>query len=323
MSEPETEPHLPAEAPSRRSGQPVPWLVAVLLIVVIGVAASPFWAPTVTRLLPWGEPAASDPALAARLAQLEAARAEDAKTIAALRPLAERVAGLEAKPAPPSPDLAPMQQQLAGLSKAVAELTASVAALEKAAQARPSVDPGNAALALVLLQIREAVDVARPFQPEYQALLALAHDHPDIAAAAAPLERPAQTGVASRAALAARLHQLAPQIATATPPDNPGWWSEIRAQLRSLVTIRRVGGAAQTPEEAAVSEAERAVHSGDLAGAIAALEPLTGAHKAAAEPWLRMARNRVAVEMALRRIEALVTAQIGGGRAPAATGAPG
>jgi hypothetical protein len=327
MSEPavepaQNEPDLPA---MRRVGGPILAVAGVLLLaLVIGVAATPFWAPTVMRLLPWGAPspappAPQDPALTARLTALEAARGDQAKTATALQQLTQRIAGLEAKPlapTPPAADLTPVQQQLAALSKAVADLNAIVAGIEAKppAPAPAAADPGNTALALalVLLQIREAVDVARPFKPEYEALLALARNHPDIAAATAPLEGPATAGVASRAALIERLRQLAPQIATAAPPADPGWWGQITGPLRSLVTIRRIDGSAQTAEEAAVNNAQRALGSGDLAGAIAALDGLSGPAKATAEPWLRMARDRLAVEATLRRIEALMTAQLGG-----------
>ena len=325
MSEParepaQNEPDLPATR--RVSGSVFAIAGVLLLAVVIAIAATPFWAPAVMHLLPWGappprSPAPQDPALTARLTALEAARGDQAKTATALQQLTQRIAGLEAKPAAPAPpaaDLTPVQQQLAALSKAVADLNATVAGIEaKPPPAPPAADPGNAALALVLLQIREAVDVARPFKPEYEALLALARNHPDIAAAAAPLEGPAAAGVASRAALVERLRQLAPQIATAAPPPaDPGWWEQITGPLRSLVTIRRIEGAAQTAEEAAVGNAQRALGSGDLAGAIAALDGLNGPAKATAEPWLRMARDRLAVEATLRRIEALMTAQLGG-----------
>jgi uroporphyrinogen-III synthase len=335
----------PAASPPRRLDRAVLTLTGALIVVVVGVAATPFWAPAVMRALPWGTPSAApakpmpDPALAARIAALEAARGDDAKTAPALQtltqrvaavearpapvppdlaPVQQRLAALEAKPPPAAPDLAPVQQQLAALSKVVADLNAAVARLDTAAQAQPATDPGNTALALVLLQIHEAIDVARPFAAEYQTLLTLAQDHPDIATAAMPLEQPAKTGVASRGALAERLRQLAPRIATAKAPAASGWRDQILGELRSLVTIRRVGGAAQSAEEAAVSAAERAVGGGDLAAAIAALEGLGGASREAAEPWLRMARDRLAVEAVLRRVEALVTARLGG--SPAAPG---
>jgi hypothetical protein len=187
-------------------------------------------------------------------------------------------------------------------------LTQKIAALDKAAQAGPA---DAAALALVLLQIEQAVEIGRPFEAEYRALIALSRDHPDITTAATPLTGPAASGVASRAVLIARLHQFAPQIAAAAPPAEPGWGSQITARLRSLVTIRRVDGEGQSPAEAAVSAAEGDLAGGDLDAAITALSALDGANLAAAQPWLAMARQRLQVETVLQHIETLVTAALG------------
>ena len=51
--------------------------------------------------------------------------------------------------------------------------------------------------------------------------------------------------------------------------------------------------------------------AGDLARAIAALDGLAGANQAAAEPWLKMAKQRLAVESALRQVAAALTALLG------------
>ena len=324
-SPPPAEEQAPAEkqAPERQRLGPAFRLVfalsAVIAITVIVIAATPFWAPQIMRALPWGSQRqvtasakpqplsapAADPAIAA-------AKAEADQNAATLRQLTQRLAALEARPVPAAPDLGPVEQQLGALSKTAADLSQHVAALDKAAQQQPASDPKNTALALVLLQIREAVDVGRPFDTEYQALVALAHDHPDIAAAAAPLAEPAASGVASRAVLAERLRQLAPQIATAKPPPKATWKSQIVARLRALVTIRRIDdGAGQTPVEAAVETAQRDLAGGDLAGAVAALSALSGPNEAAAAPWLKMAKARLAVEAALRQTEAALTAALG------------
>ncbi|MBV9551726.1 MAG: hypothetical protein JO032_02925 [Alphaproteobacteria bacterium] len=326
-------PRLGEPRPRRRA----PWLiaaVAAVAIVAAAVAASPFWAPPVMRRLPWGQPApTAKPAAPTPPAQAAAApapdpapdpaiasiRTQEAQNAAAVQQLGQRLAALEAKPAPaPPPDLAPLQQQLAALSKANADLVASVAALQKAAQSQPAADPRNTALALVLLQIREAVDIARPFADEYQALLALAGGRPEIVAAAQPLGGAATGGVASRAALAQRLRELAPKIATAKLPPGAGWKSQLVAKLRGLVTIRRISGEAQSPAEAAVGAAERAMAGGDVGGAIDALSGLEGPAQAVAEPWLRTARQRLAVEAALRQVEAALTAAMAAPAPPSA-----
>jgi len=323
----EPPPEVAAPPPPHRVGRAILAAAAVVVVAFAAIAATPFWAPAVIQLLPWGAapakpqpqpalpPAAALPPAPATPAPdpaLAVLKTQSAQNAAALQALGQQVAALAAKPAP---DLAPLQQQVASLSASVADLTQKIAALDKAAQAGPA---DAAALALVLLQIEQAVEIGRPFGAEYRALITLSRDHPDIAAATTPLAAPAASGVASRAVLIARLHQLAPRIADAAPPAEPGWRSQIVARLRSLVTIRRIDGDGQSPAEAAVSAAESALAGGDLDAAITALSALDGANLAAAQPWLGMARQRFEVETVLQRIETLITAELGA--APAKPG---
>jgi hypothetical protein len=340
-SQPETE--APLRKP-RRFGMTF-WLAsalsAVIVIAVIAIAATPFWAPPVIGLLPWGQTAPGKPQPSAAEPDLAALKTEAGRNAAVLQQLSQRIAALESRPAPdlsslqqlqqrvaslearPAPDLSAVQQHLAALDKSTGDLGDKLAALAKAEQQQSAVDPKLTALALTLLQIRDAVAIGRPFDAEYRALVTLAHDHPDIASAAAPLADPAESGVASRAALIERLRQLAPQIATAHPPPKDKLKSQIIARLRSLVTIRRIDDDGdQTPAEAAVGEAQRDLASGDLAGAVAALDKLDGPAKTAAEPWLKTAKARLAVETALHQVEIALTASLGNA-APAASGRGG
>jgi hypothetical protein len=329
MSEPANDAAAPApepappEAPSRRRDGKALLIAALAIVFVIGaVATSPFWAPPVMHALPWNtsEPKPqTDPALASikteaahistavqqlgqRVAMLEG------KTPPDLAPLQQRVAALEAKPAP---DLGPVQQQLAALDRTTADLAQKLAALDKAEQAQSVGDPRNTALALALLQIRDAVEIGRPFESEYQALLALSRERPEIAAAAAPLGGPAQTGVATRAALIERLRQLAPQITTATSPPSDDWHSRLTARLRALVTIRRIEGNDRDPGAATVATAQRLLAGGDLGGAIDALSRLDEPSKSAAQPWLKTASQRVTVETALHQVQTALIAVLG------------
>ena len=329
MSELEADEAAPAPsslaASSRRLGRVLAG-VAAIVIVIAALAATPFWAPQIMRLLPWG--AAVEKPQSAAPNPIVAAASPNAATV---QQLTQRVAALEAKPASdqsglqqrvaalegrPAPDLSSVQQRLAALDKTTADLGQKMAALDKTEQQQQAADPKITALTLVLLQIRDAVDTGRPFDAEYQALIALSRDHPEIARAAAPLADPARTGVASRAALIERLRQLAPQIATARPPPESGWKSQVVARLSSLVTIRRIEGDKRTPAEAGVGEAQSDLASGDLAGSIAALDKLDGANKTAAEPWLKTAKARLAVETALRQVQVTLTTALGNPAAP-------
>ena len=229
--------------------------------------------------------------------------------------LQQQVKALEAKPPAAPPDLGELRAQLQQLATANADLKQHLAALEKTEQAQGAADPAEAGLLLTLLQIREALDIGRPFATEYEALAAFAKAQRDIASAAAPLAEPAKSGVATRAVLIERLRALSGEIATARPkPADDDWGARAWAQLRGLVTIRRIEGAAQSAPEAAVSAAAHALAAGDLAGAIAALDRLTGPAAETAQPWLLMARQRLAAEEGLHRVQALVMARLGPAR---------
>jgi hypothetical protein len=343
---PASAPRAPPAAPilSGRRGAAVIGFATGLIIFGLLVITGPFWAPAVSPLFMGGATPAAEPALAERITKLETARHDDQQKIAAaqktasdtaatLQQLDRRIAALESKPAAAAGDVAELRQelkslqsrpaasagdigevrqQLEKLTAAGGDLNRRLAALEKTEQALSAADPTDTAILLAVLRIREAIEVARPFAAEYEAVVALARSRPDIVAAAAPLAEPAKSGVASRGVLAQRLHALAGTIATAeAPPADDDWAERAWVRLRGLVTIRRIDGAGQSAPEAALSAAERSLAAGDLAGAVAALDPLSGPAAEAARPWLQMARQRLAVEAALHQVEGLLVARLG------------
>jgi hypothetical protein len=321
-------------------------LVALLVLLLAGIAAAPFWAPSVMPLLPWGRHHAADrgPALAARLAALERQNAalqsaEDAlshrlgDTAAALAGLKSGVAGLgrrveeiaarmKARPAVDPAAVRKLQQQLAALGRRTGDLANRVASLETRAAAPARAEGKEAALLVALLQMRERLDAGQPFAAPYAAFLALAQGRPKLLAVAQPLAALARDGVASRAALARDLAHLAGPIATARPPAAADDWSgRMLDQLRRLVTIRRIGGGHETPPEAAVERAQADLARGDLAAAAKAIEALSGPAAAAARPWLAEARRRLAAETALARLQQRLEAGLARQAAPASPAA--
>ena len=329
------------------------WLVGLLLLVIAGVASSPYWAPAVGRFFPWSKPpaAADYDALAARIAALEERPAPPAidvdaiksaqaaiggrvaaletaiKTLrqdqeqasatkAALAQLAQRLDKIETQAASRSAaeaaEIDKIQQELAQRGAAARDFAERLAALEQRLQAQSNADRSGAVLLLALLQTREAVEAARPFPAEYAAFKQLAARDPELAAAAEPLAEAARDGVASRAVLRQRLADLGDKIATAkAPAAKPKWWAQALDRLRGLVTIRRVDGGAKAGPQAAVDAARMDLAQGDLAAAVAALEKLTDAHADAAQPWLRMARQRLAAKTALTHLQELLTERFG------------
>jgi hypothetical protein len=209
-----------------------------------------------------------------------------------------------------------IQQELSRLGKAEGDLADRVAALEREAQSQNQAElRADGTLALLLGQMREAIEQARPFPAEFDAFIKLARDS-DLAAAAGPLAEPARNGVATRAVLVKGLAELAGRMAAASEPAAKSDWREqTLARLRGLVTIRRIEGSSHGGSDGGgdgpVGAAQAALARGDLAGAVAALEPLTGADAEAARPWLLMARERLAAETALDHVQELLTERLG------------
>ena len=390
---PDPEPtEIETRPPSGSPARSALWPAAALALVVAGVALSPFWAPAVAPLLPWGgEPegsakdwaalatrldaiekrpapqipdvspiAAAESALARRVDQLETARNPNQETEAAvaanrkgLQQLEQRLGAIETQSASRTTgedagmqklqqetakqdsvavdlgnrlsaieaqsasriagtdaEIQKMQQEVTKLGSGAADLGNRLSTIERQLQAQGGAGRTDAALLVVLLQMREAVEKARPFPAEYAAFTALAHDQTDLVAAAEPLAHAAQVGVPGHLALSTRLSELAGRIASATPPPAADWGAEALARLRSLVTIRRVDGGSQSGPEAAVSAAERALAGGNLGDAVGELDRLSGANAEAAAPWLQMARERLAVEKALAHIQELLIARL-------------
>ena len=143
-------------------------------------------------------PAASPNELAELRQQLQALENRPAAAAGDIAELRQQVKALEAKPAAAPPELTEIRQQVQQLPAASADLGKRVAAHEKGEQAQSAADPTDTTLLLAVLQIREAIETARPFAAEYDALAGARRARPDIAAAAAPLAEPA---AASRAAV--------------------------------------------------------------------------------------------------------------------------
>ena len=181
---------------------------------------------------------------------------------------------------------------------------------------------------LAVLQMREGVEEARPFPAAYDAFKGLAGDDAALVAGAAPLAQAARDGVASQAVLRTRLDNVGNEIARASKPAGKlRWWEQALDRIRRLVTIRRIGVAAQAGPEAAVNAAQSALAAGNLAAAVSALGSLEGADAEMTQPWLRLARDRLAAEAALGRLQELLAARLGAATrpspaAPAATPAP-
>ncbi len=296
----------PKAAPRRPRGSAGLWLAAILLLVLALVGASPYWAPPLATVLPWGR--APGTQLSGLSARLDAAEHRlDALQSGNDQGLSDRVTALERRPAPDaSAELAPLQDELKQLAARLDDTDAKLAALTKDEATR-----GDSALRVLIVALAElgnAVASSAEFAAPLASVEALGQSRPGWADALHGLEASAKTGIPSTAVLAQQFSQtVAPAILSANaaaPPPNAGFAQAILAKLRALVVIRRIDGAAASsdPVEAAVATAEGALGHGDLAGAVRALSGLDGAAGQAAAAWLAQARQRLAAEETIARL---------------------
>jgi hypothetical protein len=262
-------------------------------------------------------------ALARRVDQLEAARNPDQQTEAAaaatkagLQQLEERLNAIEANLASRAASEAArfdkLKQEVTQIGSLSSDLAERLPAIERRVGATSGAARANANLLAALLRMREAVEAARPFAAEYDAFIGLAHNQPDIIAAARPLAGLAEAGVPGNAALSERLGMLSGQIApAAVPPAGSDLGTQTLAWLHSLVTIRRIDVAPQTGQEPAMSVAQAALVRGDLPGAVSALQTVSGPKSEAIQSWLEKAQVRLAAEAALAHLQELLLARLG------------
>jgi uroporphyrinogen-III synthase len=241
--------------------------------------------------------------LAARLAALENRPAPviPPQDTTRLETLEQRLSALEQR-SESGPDAGQVAVTMADnrrLSGELARLQDEVAALG-ASSARPAPRDG---LLLAVGQLREAIRRGAPFTAELRTVQALAGDEPALVAALAPLAPLAEKPPAPRETLLARFPALAATASRAAQVDtlsgqagDDSWWGGIAQRLSSLVAVRRVG---DTPGDAPLSRlarAERAVATGDLTAAVAALDGLAGPAAETLAPWLSEARARLAAD---------------------------
>jgi hypothetical protein len=296
-------------------------LSAAIILILAVIGTEPYWQPALAPLLSWGPTATPAPAsvpeksdaqaaLTARLDALE-------RRLQALPSLDNRLTALEQRPVPDTQaSLAPLQSQLQQLSTRLDQLNQRIDQLVKDESQRG--DSAQRVLLVALASLGNAISSSQPFSAELASVEALGRGRPDWAQSLRPLEDKAKTGLPSTAILAGRFSdEVAPAILRAEaagPSAQQSIGQAVLAKLRGLVVIRRTDGAGGgTPAQQAVAAADSALQKGDLAGAVAALKPLTGPAAEAAAPWLAEAQQRLAAEQIVARLSQQVSADLAAG----------
>jgi hypothetical protein len=267
-------------------------------------------------------PAASDPALASRVAALETEIKVLAETLGMLgrrgEEAAEAARAARARADANAAAMAELSPRAARSEiEALANRVAAVEHSEKTSESQiaksPAVESGDRVvrLALAATALQGAVDRGDPFTPELATVKALAADPALIA----PLEPFAATGVPTATAFARELAALAPSLrpATVPPPARDGFLDRLQMQAEKLVRVRPVEGAAAADSEGSALLARIAVKAarGDLAGARADVDKLPPDARAPADAWLKKAQARTAALDASRRLASDALAGLG------------
>jgi len=281
-------------------------LVVALALVLGLTGTSPYWAPALARVLPWGK-SADDTArqiFANQLANVESEVQALRDAQSANAQIFVRLDALEKQMKQASPDTGQFADTAKRLDAATQQLQSAVdgnAARIAALQDRlaHTSDNPDRMLFLALSQLSAAVATSRPFPNELKAAETLAPH--DLGVKLLTLEPQAATGIPSTAALAARFNAAtAPAMLLATPttPANESWTKRFWAKLTSLVVVRRVGDNTTPPDPtlAAVDAARSELAQGDLAGAVGAVEAAPAPARGAAESWLAAAHQRLDAE---------------------------
>jgi hypothetical protein len=269
-------------------------------------------------------PPGADPALANRMATLEGAlkSLEEKNSVVARRTddidLIARDAREKAQATAAA--IAELTQKMARLSS-TSDLDASVnriAVLERligtvqAELAKRGVgETGDrpVRLAVTAAALNTAVERGDAFAAELAAAKQLAGN----AAALAPLEPFAATGLPSATALGRELVALTNALAqtSGAPPREGGFLDRLQANAERLVRIRPLDEPPGDDPAAVLTRIEQRALQADLPGALTELAKLPAPARAAAQPWIAKAQARLAAVAASRRFAADAFAALG------------
>ena len=268
---------------------------------------------------PPGAHLAPQQAIAVLNTRLAKTQTEFKRLGSALKTMEGKLSHLEADTAQLEKRAAPadLRQQLQSFAtkSTVAELGQHIARIERDTPARVMT---KAAAILALSELVQTSASGAPYEREVHALAALLPPSPALSV----LRRHASQGAPSPGQLARRLDRAADSILEAERlAYAPNWFARTWAELGNLVSVRRIGPISGNTTEAHLARAEQALAHGDVATAVANVVGLDRPAKAAAAPWLRAAKARLAIDAASRSLGRMILAQGSQKSAASGTGA--
>jgi hypothetical protein len=151
-----------------------------------------------------------------------------------------------------------------------------------------------AASAIAAAAVVEASQGSGPFAESLAGLRAISPPSPELVA----LDRLAEVGAPSRAALAASFPDYAARAASAAraPGEGAGVGARIVYVLSRIVSVRQVGDVPGNSADAVLARAERLVEDGDLDGALRTVDRLPAGAREALSPWRARAERRAEID---------------------------
>lgn len=195
------------------------------------------------------------------------------------------------------------------VDKARSEASARGAGAQKALAAANA-----SAVISIAARLSAALDSDLPFAADLKLLAPLAQGDAKLGEIVTALQPYAQSGVSSRAALAATFPAMAKAALADDVADN-SFGERLMGKVRNLVSLRRVG--ADVPGdsvEAKLARAEAAVETGDLGKAVELVKSMPPQTARATAEWLSRAEDYLAAKRAIDQLAAQAVALLGATR---------
>ena len=171
----------------------------------------------------------------------------------------------------------------------------------------------NEAVLYAALKVGQSLETAEPYDKALANMTALVGEDTDFTAPLETLQAYAESGVPTLDDLRDRFRATIPDIIAATAGDSRPWWQKTLDTVSGLVSIRLEPGEDHGESvRGVIARAEARLNAADLAGAVSALEGLSGPPAEAAAGWLKIAHDRLAVDAAQRTMSDIALSRLTG-----------
>jgi hypothetical protein len=238
----------------------------------------------------------------------------DAQKAFASQPVAQELAS---GPAPPAPDLGPLEARIGTLEQKLAPLESALAApkADLRPQHRADAAAGETSRAQAIAIVAESLLLKLDSGGQFSGELAALENLGVAPASLAPLRAASESTVSSEPQLTARFATLVPGIieseSARQASADESFLDRVTRHAKGLVHIRRVGDTQAAGVQGFVERIEKALAEHDLKAAYQAWNELPSPGKTVSESWGEAAKARLDALNAARSIESEAVAVLG------------